>query len=267
MIRVLRGAPYLLVSILFAANLFLAGCGTSIETAQGTRTLADSLAIDSLQANADRLRAENAQLRKSNAQLDQDKKALNAKVADITSKLGQSSQQWQDLQDLQNRVNQLDSELTVQQQINRDLSAKNAGMEKQLMSGAATQGATMTNAEFKKTYDEALKHFRARKYKEASASLENLAASRVEDPLVSNAHYWLGECYYAMQKYSDAIQEFKKTLTYPKSYKEGAAYVMLGMSYIRLGDKANARASWEKLVKDYPKSQYAVRAKRYLKQL
>jgi tol-pal system protein YbgF len=265
--RLLRGASYLFVSVLFATNFFLAGCGTSLETTQASKTQADSLTIDSLQADNQRLLAENAQLRKSNAQIEQDKRALNAKVADITSKLGQSSQQWQDLQDLQNHVSELDSELTVQRQLNRDLSAKNADMEKQLMSGTASQSTITTNAEFKKTYDEALKLFKARKYKEASADFENLAASKFGDILISNAHYWLGECYYAMQKYSDATQEFKKTLTYPKSYKEGAAYIMLGMSYVRLGDKANARASWEKLVKKYPKSQYAARAKQYLQQL
>ncbi len=257
----LHGASYLFVIFLFVTNLTLSGCGSSAETTESTSGQPDSLTA-SLQSDNQRLQDENSQLKKTNAQLDQDKKALTAKVADLTSKLGQSSQQWQDFQDLQVRVNTLDSELTVEKQINRDLSARNADVEKSGMGAAVT-----SNADFKKNYDEALKLFKARKYKEAIADLQGLAASSVDDILISNAHYWLGECYYATKQYDDASKEFQKTLTYPKSYKLGAAYVMLGMSYLRLGDKTNARSTWETLVTKYPKSQYATRAKGYLSQL
>ncbi len=239
-------------------NLILSGCGTSIETTS-PQTQSDSLTVDSLQA-------ENAQLTRINSQLDQDKKALNAKVADLTSKLGQSSQQWEDLQDLQTRVSSLDSELTVEKQINRDLSAKNAEMERQTMS-ASSQSSITTKAEFNKVYFMGRKLFRARKYQDAVYDFNNLVASKMNNILMSNAHYWLGECYYAMQKYNDARTEFEKTLTYPKSYKQTAAYIMLGMSYLRLGDKEGARTAWQKLVRRYPKSKFAARAKEFLKQL
>jgi len=265
--RILHGASYLFVLVLVATNLILSGCGTSEEATQASQAQSDSLTAASLQSDNQRLQAENAQLKKTNAQLDQDKKALNAKVADLTSKLGQSSQQWQDLQDLQNRVNSLDSDLTVQKQINRDLSAKNADMEKQAMSQPAAASTITTKAEFKKTYDDALKLFKARKYKAATADLENLASSKADESLVSNAHYWLGECYYAQQRYNDAVQEFEKTLAYPKSFKASAAYLMLGMSHVRLGNKADARKTWQDLIKKYPKSEYASRAKEYLNQL
>ncbi len=254
----LHGASFLAVGMLFSMNLFLSGCGTSIETTS-SQAEADSLTIDSLQTENQSLQTENAQLRKTNSQLDQDKKALNAKVADITSKLGQSSQQWQDLQDFQTRVNSLDSELTVEKQINRDLSAKNAEMEGQTMSTSIT-----TKAEFNKVYKEGLWLFKARRYQEAVNDFSNLAASKMDNILISNAHYHLGECYYQMQKYDGARDEFAKTLTYPKSPQEGSAYIMLGMSYLRLGDKDKAKATWQKLVKKYPKSKDAAKAKDYL---
>jgi tol-pal system protein YbgF len=258
--RLLHRASFLFISILFATNIILSGCGTAIETTESSPQT-DSL-VASLQSDNQRLQSENAQLKKTNAQLDQDKKALNAKVADITSKLGQSSSQWQDFQDLQVRVNTLDSELTVEKQINRDLSARTAEFQKPGMGSSIT-----SSPEFKRTYDASLKLFKARKYKEAIADLENLTASSVNDPLMSNAHYWLGECYYATKQYSKAVKSFESTLKYPKSYKVGAAYVMLGMSYVRLGDKTNARSAWETLVQKYPRSQYAVRAKKYLSEL
>jgi len=258
--QLLHGATFLVTAILFATNIILSGCGTAVETADSTQQ-SDSV-VTSLQADNQRIQDENAQLKKTNAQLDQDKKALNAKVADLTSKLGQSSSQWQDFQDLQVRVNTLDSELTAEKQLNRDLSARIGEAPKSTM-----ESSVKTNTEFKTTYDASLKLFKARKYKAAIEDLENLTASSVNDPLMSNAHYWLGECYYATKQYEKAVGAFRATLNYPKSYKEGDAYVMLGMAYVRMGDKNNARSTWEDLIKKYPKTHYATEAQKYLKEL
>jgi len=265
MINLRHGASILTVITLFSANLFLVGCGQSVETTSSD-TQANATTLDSMRTENQTLQTENEQLRKTNSQLDQDKKALNAKVADLTSKLGQSSQQWQDLQELQSRVSLLDSELTVEKQVNRDLSARNADMERQSMN-ASSHSTITTKAEFDKVYNEALRLYKAKKYKNAIADLNNLAASKMNDVLVSNTHYWLGECYYATQRYNDAKNEFEKTLTYAKSYKIGAAYVMLGMTYLRLGDKEKAKAEWQQLLNKYPKSSYATKAKDYINQL
>lgn len=262
--HLLRGASYLVISLFFGAGLILSGCGTSVKTTEGQAT-ADSLTLVSMQSKTEQLRSENSQLRNSVSQLEQDKRSLNAKVADLTSKLGQSSQQWQDLEDLQSRVNNLDSELTVQRRINRDLSAKNADMEKQMMTGGA--GTVSTKAEFDRKYKEGLQLFKSKRYKAGIAVFKGLAASNVNTPLMSNSHYWLGECYYGLQKYNEAIQEFQKTLTYPKSYKTGAAYLMLGMSYLQLGNKESARSTWNRLLVKDPRSQYAAQAREFLKQL
>ncbi len=259
---VLHGATYLLVASLFATNLLLTGCGSSIETSAASKASADSLGMA---VENQKLATENSQLKKSVSQLEQDKKALNAKVADLTSKLGQSSQQWQDLQDLQTRVNELDSELTIQKQINRDLSAKSAEMARQSM-GAGTSSVTSRD-DFNRKYSAALKLFKSRNYKDALSTFQDLSMSKVVPDMVGNTYYWIGECYYAMQKYSDAVKSFETVLTFPKSYKEGAAYIMLGMSYLRLGDKQQARLAWQTLIKKDPKSQYGNRAKEYLKQL
>ncbi len=257
--RVLHGASFLLVALLFATNLLLSGCGTSEEATQA------SAGADSLNNANVKLQTENGQLKRTNAQLEQDKKALNAKVADLTSKLGQSSQQWQDVQDLQARVNQLDSELTVQKQINRDLSASSAESEKTSM--GMGHSTVTTRAEFRQKYSSGLKLFRSRSYKDALAIFQDLSMSSADPPMAGNTFYWMGECYYAMQKYSDATKAFQSVLTFHRTYKEGAAYIMLGMSYLRLGDKENARSAWETLIQKDPKSQYAAEAKEYLGQL
>ncbi len=255
--RSLHGASYLLIALFFAANLLLAGCGSSVES---SKVSADSLTFENQQ-----LQAQNSQMRKSVTQLEQEKKALNAKVADLSSRLGQSSQQWQDLQDLQARVNQLDSELTIQKQLNRDLSARSADAERGSLGSGL--GPVTTQAEFMQGYDHGLNLFKARKYSEALAIFSNLSGSKVVPNMTSNAVYWMGECYYAQQKYTDAANSFKSVLASGHSYKTGAAYLMLGMSYVHLGNKPEARATWEELISKDPKSQYAARAKEFIAQL
>ncbi len=243
-------------AVLIGVNFLLGGCGESLKTTESSRQAAsDSAAIGAL-------KVENSQLKRSNGQLEQDKKALNGKVADLTSRLGQSSQQWQDLQDLQQRTHSLDSELTVQRQVNSDLDAKLAQM------GTQPGEATVTGAEeFKEKYQQGLRLFDSRKYSEAAAIFKELSLSNADPTLASNTHYWLGECSYARQKYRDAIAEFERTLSYRKSFKTGAAYLMLGMSYLRLGEKTKARAAWEKLINKDPKSKYSMRAKEFINQL
>ena len=255
--RSLLGASFVFVALLFAANLLLSGCGSSVETSKAS--------ADSLNFENQKLQTDNMQLRKSVTQLEQDKKALNAKVADLTSRLGQSSQQWQDLQDLQARVNQLDSELTVQKQINRDLSARNADAERASLGNGI--GPISTQAEFMQYYNQGLDLFKTRKYNEALAIFSGLSNSKVLPNMTSNAVYWMGECYYAQQKYTDAANAFKSVLSFGHSYKTGAAYLMLGMSYVHMGNKPEARTIWEELISKDPKSQYAARAKEFISQL
>lgn len=255
--RVLREASFVLVASLFATSVFLTGCGTSVE--------ASKTSPDSLKVAKEQLQTQNSDLKKSVTQLEQEKRTLNAKVADLTSKLGQSSQQWQDLQDLQARVNQLDSELTAQKEINRELSARDADMEGESL--GSELGPVTTRAQFKRQYDQGLRLFRSRKYTSALAIFRNLSRSTAAPELTGNAYYWAGECYYGRQKYTNALSAFQKVLTFRKSYKIGAAYIMLGMSYLHLGNKEKARESWEELLKRDPGSRYASRAREFLNQL
>ena len=79
--------------------------------------------------------------------------------------------------------------------------------------------------------------------------------------LVSNAQYWLGECYYGQRRFAQAIHEFEQVFhQYPSSNKVPAALLKIGYSNLELQKPATARAIFRQLVRSYPKSPEAAKA-------
>jgi tol-pal system protein YbgF len=86
--------------------------------------------------------------------------------------------------------------------------------------------------------------------------------------LAGHAQYWLGETAYSQQKYELAVKEFDKVLKqYQKSPKVPASLLKKGMAQIALNQKKSARATLEKLVNSYSKSEEAKQGRVLLKSL
>ncbi|NOY78948.1 MAG: tol-pal system protein YbgF [Calditrichaeota bacterium] len=123
------------------------------------------------------------------------------------------------------------------------------------------------NIGFRQAYKEALKEFNSRRYKKAIQDFSLLIQTNPNHPLASNCHYWIGESYYALKNYQKAKSAFESVLSYQKTYKREPALLMLGLSYLRLGDKEQAKEQLSTLVRKYPHSVYAKKAKRLLKRI
>ena len=79
--------------------------------------------------------------------------------------------------------------------------------------------------------------------------------------LASNAQYWMGECYYATQKFEKAIEEFERVIgNFSESNKVPAALLKIGYSHLALQDREMAKATFRQLVRTYPKSPEAAKA-------
>lgn len=59
-------------------------------------------------------------------------------------------------------------------------------------------------------YNHAFKLLNSKHYSEAATSFDAFVRSYPNDPLVSNAYYWLGESYYARGDYTRAAEGFRK---------------------------------------------------------
>ncbi len=133
-------------------------------------------------------------------------------------------------------------------------------------SSKARPSASVSSDEYVQNYQAALDLFHERRYQQAITEFEQLLAVDSSHPYADNAQYWIGECYYAMGKYNEAIMAFEKVLSFPKSNKNDYALFKLGQCYVKLGNMESARREFQQLIDTYPESELAPRARRYLSQ-
>jgi len=151
---------------------------------------------------------------------------------------------------------------------NRTLTARNAELETKLTEAAAKPAvaAAAPVTDVSGAYDAALAEYRKKNFQEAANQFEAILNSGT-DKLVDNCHYWIGESFYGMKKYDDAIKHFETVLGYSGSGKRPYAQLMIGNSYLALGDKAAAKDAFSKLVSTYPSSSLVEKAKEKLARL
>jgi tol-pal system protein YbgF len=81
-----------------------------------------------------------------------------------------------------------------------------------------------------------------------------------------NAQYWIGEAYYLQRDYRQAIVEFQRVPEVgPTTSKAADALLKIGLSYRNLRDPSQAQQVWSRLVREYPASEAASRARSLLR--
>lgn len=113
----------------------------------------------------------------------------------------------------------------------------------------------------------------------AATLFESFSKEYPNDALAKNAAEKLAEChakqaayevyvgrfYYRTDKYASAIGRLKNSLElYPKTPVNDEALFLLGNAYFKTGEKAKGNETLTQLVKEYPKSQFADKAKKLI---
>ncbi|MGB2907546.1 MAG: tetratricopeptide repeat protein [Candidatus Aminicenantaceae bacterium] len=89
-----------------------------------------------------------------------------------------------------------------------------------------------------------------------------------DSPLVDNALYWIGECYFSQENYEDAITRFNDLiLGYPDSDKIPAAYLKKGIGLSLLGKTDEALAVLKLMVSKFPLEEEANIAQQKIQEL
>ena len=177
---------------------------------------------------------------------------------------------------LQSEVNELSSISSSKSRMIDSLRAELQMTNSQMAtSGSAPRGprgpirgeADVYNTEYGLAYQDALDDFYVRNYDRAVRKFRELLASNDRSPLADNCQYWIGEAYFAMGNYYQAIAEFQKVLPLENSNKINDAQLMIGISLIKAGEPELARAELNTVINFAGNSASAQKAMRYLKML
>ena len=116
-------------------------------------------------------------------------------------------------------------------------------------------------------YSEALKTFERSEYLKAITLFSVLLKENSNDNLSDNSQYWIGECYYGASDFQNSITAFKKVFTFSDNDKYDDALLKLGLCYMKLGDRQQAEILFQKLLNDYPDSEYFKKANYFLNRI
>jgi len=166
---------------------------------------------------------------------------------------------------------------------NRTLDSLRAELEEKNYQAAAMQTAASTrqmnrkplprgvdnsaelNSEFGLAYQDALDDFYVRRFDIAIRKFRELIATNSNHPLADNCQYWIGESYFAMGRYYEAVAEFQKVYAFGKSNKTNDAQLMIGLAFLKSGEREMARSELNMLVSFNPQSESARKAQKYLR--
>lgn len=282
-----RSGIFVLLLLLLAFSM---GCGSGRQARPEAET--GDVDIDALLAeeNQDQQQADEAEVLRllGITPSEQEKEegatarpaAVPKSVAPPTAQTPEAQQGQQTdtrLESLKQQVAELEQRLESREETIQNLRAELQQRESQLAQLRAQRQSQMTRTaqvstrpatgDYKARYQQALEAYYARRYQEAIQMFRALLQEDDRNPLADNAQYWIGESYYGLGNYSQAIAEFEKVFTFPNSNKADDAQLKLGVTYLRLGNRARAREEFERLIANYPDSEYVGTARNYLARL
>lgn len=127
-------------------------------------------------------------------------------------------------------------------------------------------GTLITSSEYD-IYQNALRVFDKRSYVEARKLFTDVIKKYPSGNYADKAQYWIGECYYHVDDYAQAISAFNLVHKYKNSSKSDDAQLKLGLSYLRMGKNDLALDEFKRLINRYPASEYVPRAKKYISEI
>jgi len=112
------------------------------------------------------------------------------------------------------------------------------------------------------SYIKAFGLYSANKYDEAITSFTAFIKAYPDSEYAANAQYWIGECYYTQSNLPKALDAFKKVIsTYPQGNKVPDAMLKAGYTLYALKQNESASAMLESLIKRFPESPAAAKAR------
>ncbi len=106
-------------------------------------------------------------------------------------------------------------------------------------------------------YQAGLAAFNGGQYDQAIGSFSQTVVSGRPPEMVPNAYYWMGESYFAMQRYAESLPYFEYVTNSGPEYKRSMAFYKLSLANNNLGNRQAANLWYERLRNEYPGSSYS----------
>lgn len=188
----------------------------------------------------------------------------------------QLDQMTVELQNLRGVVerNSYDIEQTIQRQ--RELFIEVDNIRNQVKTSASTAAAAPTpTAEVEGTFSENVDEqaayqsavdliLKKRDYSGAIDAFNQFRKQYPDSSFTPNAHYWLGQLYFAKKQFNDAQASFSAVVSFGQSNKRADALVKLGDIEKQNKNMAAATAYYQQVINEYPSSSSAQEAKQAL---
>ncbi len=180
-----------------------------------------------------------------------------------------------ELSDLQNAVAKLmvssrqqEDQLAHLQRRLAELEAQGRGRAPSAPGGFAPPApvpapiTSATTAPAEDLYRTGEEKLRAKDFDAAVLMFYDLIVTYPDDPLRERAQFLVADTFYAQKDYRGALAEFEALLAaVPGGVRTSEALLKIGLCQRALGDRARARRTWERVVREFPDSVAARQAR------
>lgn len=256
--------PYRCIGAVFGTVTLLAGCadfagpldgGSSVLPPEEVRTQVIETKLADLSRRVENLNL--ASQSRDSIRLGDEMRGLRGDVENLRYLIDGSSKRSQELYvDMDKRIRALES------------SGHSARLVIENQIAASVTANVPSTPEEEATYLKVFDRLKASKYDEAIQGFQDMLSKWPNGHYADNAHYWIGESYYAKKDFNAALQAFQAVIDqHPSSPKVPDALFKLGLTQQQLGQLDAARSSLQKVIDAYPSSSAAALAKSRLEQL
>ena len=233
------GSPLPLLALLCVAPY---GCGTSEQTTQQWEAATPAVDAARLEYHVDSLTNENRRLRQQLEAMAIENRKITARNAELETKLSESG-------------------VVPPAKAETPAAPVRAERAKPIPTPPTPTG------DLPSRYSDALQIYRNRDFSGAAEQFEAILNSGISEDLADNCHYWIGQSYYDMKKYKEAMPHFETILEMRKSDKKPDAQLMLANCYFETGNSSASKQAFQKFLSTYPNSPYTKKARERLSRI
>lgn len=174
------------------------------------------------------------------------------------------------LEELEHRSGEMENQQrSLYSDLDKRIEAlKAGGFTSPSSSGVPSAALPAPGGSDRANYQSAFDLLKGGQYVQAAGAFQQFLVTFPDSSLAGNAQYWLGESYYALHRYPDALKAFQDVIAkYSTSAKVPDAYLKVGYTQYQLKDTRAARETLEKVRRDYANTAVANEAGTFLERM